>query len=44
MEIDSYHGWRFCPFCNNQLKPYGETDDSDIMLFKCRSVRCGNEV
>lgn len=43
-ELKSYNGWRFCPYCKNLLNPFKETDNPEVLLFKCSSNKCGNQV
>ncbi|KAM3145781.1 hypothetical protein pb186bvf_002076 [Paramecium bursaria] len=40
MDIKNYNGWRFCPYCQNLLKPYHGANEK--LSFKCRSNRCGD--
>lgn len=44
VDIVSYHGWRFCPQCNNLLRPFAGTDETNVLEFKCRNRGCGKDV
>ena len=44
VNVESHNGWRFCPSCKNLLKPYQGTDNPEVLLFKCRNKKCGQDV
>lgn len=43
-DLQSYNGWRFCPHCKNLLNPFKETENPEVLQFKCSSNKCGNQV